>query len=90
MEAFVTGDARLGCVWLLRDGTRYAVLWPSGFRAAFGPVRIYDPDGRVVWREGVEHAIGGGWSTERVERIPAACRTGDTAWWIRGAGEPVS
>lgn len=84
------GDERLGCVWIFDTDTheRRAVLWPDGYRAAFNPVRIYDPKGKIVWRGGRVHTIGGGPSEVHVERIPRACRTGDYAWWLRGAGEP--
>jgi hypothetical protein len=80
----VVGDARLGCVWLYDEGTRAnrAVLWPKGYRAAFHPVRIYDPDGVIVWREGEQRSLGGGPSPVHVDRIPARCRTGDLAWWL--------
>jgi hypothetical protein len=88
--ASVAGDARLGCVWLVEEGTlkRRALLWPTGYRAAFAPLRIYDPNGRIVWREGEVRSLGGGASPVHVERIPRACRVGDSAWWLPGAGTP--
>ncbi len=84
IEATVVGDAEQRCVWLrATDGTRHAVLWPSGYRARFGPVRIYDERDRLVWQESdAVRTVGGGFSTVHVERIPKACRTGDDAWWM--------
>jgi hypothetical protein len=84
LRTYVTGDEKSGCVWFAESGTDElrAVLWPEGFRAAFDPVRIYNPEGRVVWREGVEMSVSGGPSTVHVDRIPPACRTGDLAWWM--------
>lgn len=81
------GDAKTGCVWLeTADGYRQAVLWPKGHRVAFNPLRIYDSDGVVVWREGVERVVGGGPSTVHAERLKPACRVDDRpddlVWWL--------
>lgn len=84
VDAYVVGNARLGCIWLYDtfiDKNR-AVLWPEGYRAAFNPVRIYDPDGVIVWREGDLRTLGGGPVEVFIERIPPACRIGATAWWL--------
>lgn len=79
------GDEESGCVWLDEPGrgTRWAALWPRGFRAAFNPIRIYTPSGRMIWREGTEMDLSGGPSTVHVDRIPPACRiSDDLAWWV--------
>lgn len=84
------GDAHLGCVWIYDTylDEKRAVLWPEGYRAAFGPVRIYDPHGRIVWREDDLHTLGGGPVEVFHERIPRACRTAELPWWLPNAGEP--
>ncbi len=55
------GDAKLegGCVWLDGVGSRageapsrYLPLWPEGYHVKFDPVRLYDPQDRLVAEEG--------------------------------------
>lgn len=78
--AKIAGDASLGCVWLIgADGTRLAVLWPSGFTAQFSPLRIFDADGQLVWTEGETRDVAGGDTTE-IDPVPQACRVGPTAF----------
>jgi hypothetical protein len=36
------------CVWLEIDGMRSSVLWPKGFTAIDGPLRVFDSDGSLV------------------------------------------
>lgn len=77
----LVGDQRLGCVWVVQGGRRLAALWPPGYRAKFGPVRIYDEAGEV-WREGQVRELGGGVSSV-VDRVPEACRTGTRVLFIK-------
>lgn len=88
----IVGVPEAQCV-MLREGDAtapsrlYAALWPEGFRVKFAPLRIID--GRdTVWQEddGV-HWVGGGFSSQFVERIPPACRQGDQAWWVVSPNE---
>lgn len=56
------GDAQLegGCDWLDdasarrpdEQRARYDPFWPKGYSVTFDPVRLWDPDGRLVAREG--------------------------------------
>lgn len=80
----VVGDTDLGCVWLSPSDSDelIAALWPSGYRAEFEPLRIFDESGAEVAREGQQLDIGGGASPVHVDRIPDQCRTGDEAWWV--------
>lgn len=76
------GDADQGCLWLEhRSGERLAVLWPPGYSAMFGPVRLIGPDGEVVAREGETISGGGGHYEEKIPR----CQFGlDTVVRIHG------
>lgn len=77
-------DSGGSCVWLLtRDNERIAALWPPDYRARFHPLRIYDEKDALVWSEQQRRDVGGGYSSVHVERLPAACRTGPRAWWVR-------
>ncbi len=74
-------------MWLeTGSGERQQVLWPEGHRAAFNPLRIYDSDGVIVWREGVERVVSGGPNEVHMERIKPACRADDLyeglVWWL--------
>jgi hypothetical protein len=42
-------------------GATFAIFWPPGFTARFGPaLEVLDPSGRVVARAGVVRDLGGG------------------------------
>lgn len=83
LEAARFASSAAGCVWLVdRQGQRRAVLFPPRWTAALSPLRLYDAGGREVWREPRVLDVGGGSSPVHVDRIPAACRTGSSAWWL--------
>lgn len=51
---------QLDCVWLVDDdGHRVEIRYPAGWRVHLDPVRLVDPAGRVVAREGDLIAVGG-------------------------------
>jgi hypothetical protein len=62
------GDAQLegGCEWLDPVGDvadeepqRFKPLWPEGYYVTFDPVRLWDPDGRLVAEEGDDMTVAG-------------------------------
>ena len=64
----LAGDADRECVWAeAANGTRIAIVWPKGFRAAFDPVRLIDGEGDVVASEGDLLGLGGGWNAPQAE-----------------------
>lgn len=86
----VTGDASKQCVWLVFPGIEepQAALWPTGWRARFDPVRIYNQDHDEVWRAGqlrqhieTPRQLG----DEYINRIRPECRVGDKASLVRGS-----
>jgi hypothetical protein len=82
------GNRKLGCVWIVQGTRRYAAVWPPGFRARFDPVRIYDAEHRLVWREGQVMELGGG-PGPQADRVPPRCRVGEFAVWVMDDFEPV-
>ena len=75
----LAGDATTGCVWFVgKDGAAYTALWPRGYTALFGPVRVLDNTGSVVGVEGQILTMTGG-------ILPAGnilCRVGPMAFII--------
>ena len=83
------GDEDLGCVWLVseRGRARIAAVWPAPHFALFDPLRIFGPEGELVWEEGTPLDAGGGHRRDIVRHVPVACRTGDSAWHIGSIGD---
>lgn len=49
-----------GCAYLeADDGTRYEVLYPEGWTVERGPIRLLDPDGRVLAQGGERITVRG-------------------------------
>lgn len=90
----LVGDPGLegGCAWLEMEGAPHAVLWPAGYRAAFGPAEdagtfeLVDEAGRVVARGGAAVWFTGArsGSAERLDR----CHVGADHVWYVGTVEP--
>ncbi|MEX0658636.1 MAG: hypothetical protein WD080_05840 [Egibacteraceae bacterium] len=90
------GDPGLdgGCAWVEMDGAPHAVLWPAGYRAAFGlaedagTFELVDEAGRVVARGGAPIWFTGARSggAERLDR----CHVGaDHVWYVGAVGTDV-
>lgn len=92
----LAGDPDLegGCAWLEMDGAPHAVLWPAGYRVAFGPgedagtFELVDEAGRVVASGGAPIWFTGARSggAERLDR----CHVGaDHVWYVGAVGTDV-
>jgi hypothetical protein len=87
MNAVLTGDATVGCVWLqpthVGAQPRVDPLWPEGFSAEFNPVRVFDAEGRLVATEGDELALAGGFADGEAPRdYPTACNSDGELWSV--------
>lgn len=54
IEGTLAGDPGLegGCAWISTPGGSYEVIWPSGYRVEFTPLRLIGPDDEVIAEEG--------------------------------------
>jgi hypothetical protein len=74
----LAGDERSGCIWLKPkgyEGAGYAAIWPRFWFARFDPVRIYDENGKEVWREGRARTLLDATTNATSHGIREACRT---------------
>jgi len=53
-------DAQQGCVYGEFGQERIGVIWPFGYYAESGPLRVFDREGQLVAREGDRLRSGGG------------------------------
>lgn len=89
-------NASHDCVWVRGDtdrmtGERIAVAWPEGYYAKFSPLRIFNADGELLWREGEIKYMYGWWDNGAYdyydddwprEVIPPKCRTERVLWTL--------
>lgn len=74
IEGQFGGDAKLegGCSWVTADGQRYQVEFPDGYQVQFSPLRLVEPGGEVLAREGDVIAVRG----RPAEGMMTTCQVG--------------
>lgn len=73
----ITGDQRLGCVWITYANAIHPAIWPPGTYALFSPLRVFDSSGTLLWTEGEAKTFGGSPKAEGdTSAVPAKCQNG--------------